>query len=261
MPTENPKISAYVPQVVYDRFKQFQEERGLSMSQATVELLVEYFGIDLKSSESTGCLQSRVEMLEHQLLELSQKFSALSAKVNLIQSTGELLTTETNQLPTDNNGFSEPPSNSPSELPEDSAVNFDSENNLSDELLGGSPIGSPEHITQDNHPKSDSSGKLPNNYQEFILFSDSADLLSSLKSNSLQGNLLVRRLDKVNTSTLSNKKGDLSQEDFYNWLQSKDIDSIRWVIVGEGRKARYIPADDNPVEKLQLLQDWLKSNI
>ncbi len=46
MPTDNPKISLYVPQQIYDRFKPFQEEKKLSMSQAGIVILAEYFGIE-----------------------------------------------------------------------------------------------------------------------------------------------------------------------------------------------------------------------
>lgn len=51
MPTDNPKISAYVPQLVYDTFKQFQDERGISMSQAVIVILAEYFGIQQELKE------------------------------------------------------------------------------------------------------------------------------------------------------------------------------------------------------------------
>ena len=44
MPTENPKVSGYIPQVVYDHLMQFKSERGLSVSQAVTAILEEYFG-------------------------------------------------------------------------------------------------------------------------------------------------------------------------------------------------------------------------
>lgn len=76
MPTEKPKISAYVPQVVYDRMKEFQEAKGLSMSQAITVVLTEYFGLsqEIESSslrEVSGVslqafreLEARVKQLE-----------------------------------------------------------------------------------------------------------------------------------------------------------------------------------------------------
>ncbi len=46
MPSDNPKISAYVPQSVYDCFKDFQKKQKLSMSQATIVIMSEYFGLE-----------------------------------------------------------------------------------------------------------------------------------------------------------------------------------------------------------------------
>ena len=43
MPTENPKISAYVPRNVYDHLLAFKSDRGLSVSQAVIVILEEYF--------------------------------------------------------------------------------------------------------------------------------------------------------------------------------------------------------------------------
>ena len=45
MPTENPKVSGYIPQVVFDQLMQFKAERGLSVSQAVTTILEEYFGL------------------------------------------------------------------------------------------------------------------------------------------------------------------------------------------------------------------------
>ena len=43
MPTENPKVSAYVPQSIYDRLLEFKAERGLSVSQSVIAILEEFF--------------------------------------------------------------------------------------------------------------------------------------------------------------------------------------------------------------------------
>lgn len=45
MPTDNPKISSYVPQAVYDQLMTFKASRGLSISQAVTAILEEYFGL------------------------------------------------------------------------------------------------------------------------------------------------------------------------------------------------------------------------
>jgi hypothetical protein len=84
MPTQNPKISAYVPSIVYESFKQYEKEHGGSMSQAVIQLLADYFGIDLSNStiKSTGGLQSRLENLENEMKELRIALTDLSNKVD-----------------------------------------------------------------------------------------------------------------------------------------------------------------------------------
>ena len=75
MPTDNPKVSGYIPQHVYDRFKTFCEERGISMSQAVAVIFAEYFGLDLlvkQSSSTSGLLVERVGLLEQELADLRE---------------------------------------------------------------------------------------------------------------------------------------------------------------------------------------------
>jgi len=80
MPTTNPKISAYVPQVVYDRFEEFYRNSKLSMSQAATLILAERFGfeeiikkitkdttVDISVLEEIKELKSRLEIVEEQL--------------------------------------------------------------------------------------------------------------------------------------------------------------------------------------------------
>lgn len=97
MPTDNPKISLYVSQQIYNRFKQFQEEQGLSMSQAGIVILAEYFGLketirDIKTEITIGGvtltdfedLKKRIVELEKKVnLEYSTSSSESNSKVNL----------------------------------------------------------------------------------------------------------------------------------------------------------------------------------
>ncbi|MBD2365411.1 hypothetical protein H6G36_30540 [Anabaena minutissima FACHB-250] len=259
MPTENPKISAYVPQVVYDRFKQFQEERGLSMSQATIELLVEYFGVDLvnnSTKEFTGGLPDRVGKLEQELVNLKQSYVRLFEEVVQIKSTSKLLNIESDIADIrDDASISE--GGSDSELPQDIIADLSSESESSskDELLVDTLQ---EAVVSELSSSSDSK---PHKQLDLIEPENDSnnELLDELKSNPLQGKLLVLRLN-VNTSTLSSKKAKLSQDNFYGWLQSQDIDGIRWLNLSQGRSKGYVPADDTPVEKLQSLKDWIQEN-
>lgn len=72
MATEKPKISAYVPQEVFDQFKKYQQERGLTMSQACTQVLSEYFNVYPEGNPSIRVeqfweLERRVSAVEKQL--------------------------------------------------------------------------------------------------------------------------------------------------------------------------------------------------
>lgn len=94
MPTDNPKISLYVPQQIYDRFKSFQEERELSMSQAGIMILAEYFGLQETIKEFTeGTTVGGVTLAEFQ--ELKQKVLKLESLIDDNRYTGIAINQET----------------------------------------------------------------------------------------------------------------------------------------------------------------------
>ena len=81
MPTDNPKVSGYVPQAIYDRLIQFKDEQGVSVSQAITIVLAEYFEIetDIDVSASVGGVTlARLESLECQVKDLQKRISAFS---------------------------------------------------------------------------------------------------------------------------------------------------------------------------------------
>ena len=100
MSTDNPKVSGYVPQHIYDRFKIFCEERGISMSQAVTVIFAEYFGLDLsvkQNSSTSRPLVERVGLLEQEFAdfrELVQKHlqsgGAMQEKEHLVVRDGGL---------------------------------------------------------------------------------------------------------------------------------------------------------------------------
>lgn len=79
MGTKNPKISAYVPQEVFDRFQEFQNERNLSASKAATAIFCDYFGI----GESTGVLPSGITAAQFE--ELKENFKLLTEQVQGLQ--------------------------------------------------------------------------------------------------------------------------------------------------------------------------------
>ena len=122
MSTDNPKISSYVPQVVYDRFKQFQDQHNLPMSQAVILILAEYFGLEQIIRETTKGttvggvtlnafqnMQVQLSELQHQFSlfqlnmqlsdELEQRLSAIEEKLYSLKETSKLLSDTHSELP------------------------------------------------------------------------------------------------------------------------------------------------------------------
>lgn len=88
MSTNNPKVSAYIPQHIYDSFKSFYEQRRISMSQAVAVIFAEYFALDSSVDQkcsTSGLLVERVGLLEQELAalkELVQNHLQLGGMVN-----------------------------------------------------------------------------------------------------------------------------------------------------------------------------------
>ena len=106
MPTDNPKISLYVPQKIYDRFRDFQQKQNLSMSQAGTVVLAEYFGLKETIKEITegttigGVSLVRVEEIEKKLIDLEDiKARLLKLESKVVQ---KATTSEPNNIKTTN---------------------------------------------------------------------------------------------------------------------------------------------------------------
>jgi len=255
MPTENPKISAYVPQIIYDRFKQFQEERSLSMSQAAIELFAEYFGIDLSAPQrSTGSLLSRLNTLETDLAGLKEAYVLLAQRVDSIQSISELL----------NPTFvhSKPESRLLSELTNKDVLE-PSESFIKSESLDGLPDELQEKDSSKTIIDSEPTGGLLEKPLQLPLIEEGENcvskLLSELRGGSLTATLLSIRLG-VHQNSFSRHKNQSSPEDFLSWIQDKDPDRVKWEIIGEGRTQAYIPTEDTSLEALKALKNWIRAN-
>jgi hypothetical protein len=96
MPTDNPKISLYVPQQIYTHFKAFQEERKLSMSQVGTVILAEYFGIELPDSPRLNHSASITKKTTIEGISLAE-FTQLQQRVTELEV---LLKTTTNNKTT-----------------------------------------------------------------------------------------------------------------------------------------------------------------
>lgn len=255
MPTENPKISAYVPQVVYDRFKQYQEERQLSMSQAAIEILAHYFGLHLEEpvKEFTSGLPSRILQVEQSIEELKMLYIQLASKVDQVKTTSEppdekSLDDLNSQIPLN----SEPLSELKSDLPEISIDEPDSEpegrtltdNNESNP--NSEPLSKPQSVLPEKE-------NLEVPFQLNLVDSTSNSLSSSLKELSLSATKLGKRLS-IDRTTLGSRKKKESVEEFANMTSQKDPDGIKWVYSEELKS--YIPYGDLSQEQMESLKSW-----
>ena len=261
MPTENPKISAYVPQIIYDRFKEFKEERKLSFSQAAIEVFAEYFGINLvdnSTKEYTGGLPDRVLQLEQLVADLKQSYVYLSEKVDSIQSTSEL---QINHLPSgSSNGrlLNELPVNTETKLLSEP----ESELPITKFL-----IEQQSKLLDDGELRTDDKSELLNllPHQTEIIDSQKQEV-TSLLSNPLGSPgikinypVLALRL-RATEGYLKNKKSTSTTHEFTEWSTKKDPDKIGWQTIKEGKKVYHCPVDDLSDEQKANLQEWLLSN-
>ena len=239
MPTDNPKISAYVPQVVYDRFKEFQEERELSMSQAAIEIFAHYFEINLEVStkEFTGGLPGRLMEVERSLAELKELYSQLASKVEHIETTSKPLNDSTiENLDTPLLAESELPSEPKNDTPLGS-----NESEEKGELLCSSEC---EPLKKE---------RLEPHAQLSLIDSPSDSLSSSLKEFSLPEIKLAERLS-INRSTLGSRRKKGSVEDFANMTSQADPDSIKWTYLAQLKS--YVPYEDLSEDQSARLKIW-----
>jgi hypothetical protein len=286
MPTQNPKISAYVPPVVYDRFKQFWEEREISMSQAVAQVFAEYFDIDLSTStvRSTSGLLDKVDELSKKIEEMSISFAALSEKVDQISSRSS-----SPKRGTKKSGFSdeislsldlesEPQGELKNELDAQSSVDFLPEPVLPlyeqvDQLKSKNDSKSGANSGNTLYEASLGSEELvpdvESQRQENLSFVLESENKSSLQlgvgdepqvefiENSpvkLDKDTLAIRL-KHSSGYLTNQKSKL-KENFIDWIAEHDPDKIRWVFKKEGKKSYYLLPDDLSQEVKAKVIKW-----
>jgi hypothetical protein len=279
MPTENPKISAYVPKVVYDAFREYQQKRGLSMSQAAIEIFVEYFGLNLEAplQKFTGGLPGRLIQVEQSLAELKELYLNLVSQVEQIQTTSRPLEDSTiNNLIDDavslSGSLSEPDSN-PLKFGEESEVSSEPTSNLLAESLeedqpqpdihGDTLVSESSSEPESNTSLSDSNDKLPSelidlknsegNLQLNLIDSSSDSPSSPPKELSLPATKLGERLS-IDRKTLSNHAKKKSADEFAAMTRLSDPDSIAWVYSEQLK--RYVPHRDLSTEQIQNLKAW-----
>jgi hypothetical protein len=237
MATENPKVSAYVPQVLKDKLAEFREKRGsISESQAVIIVLAEYFGIEQvldRASEGVvvgGVTLARIETIESQLTEL------------------RLLV---DKLVTEN-------------------LKEDDKSRLPSDLLGGieeskgleqiNPASSP--LSESLNFQVEETSQQQEDRQQLDLFSSSSsELLSepSYEIKPISGKKLSRLRFRLGESTVAGAKKSKSLEDFTKWTCEKDPENIAWKFV-ETPSVGYLPAYELSSELRDRLLAWIKEN-
>ena len=277
MGTEKPKVSGYVSEEIYARFKLFQEERSPNSASAALGIILsEYFGVDQKVNQQSSLLltdnfvsKDRFEALENKLSELNssllseldklveQRFSSLRSE--LLSSLPKHI--ESEAISVESSSVSEPLDELPSEL------------------LKNEPLIEADSIPVKSETPSESSDKSSHlqlkfidsvlekedsKVEDLIPKSISEQLNSTLpeSSKSIQTRLLANRLN-VKPELISKRKKEKSEEELYDWLQGKDPDKISWQPAGgslKGYSKGWIPAEDTPSELLSKLSEWLAAN-
>ena len=237
MPTNNPKVSAYVPQHIFDRFKAFYGERQLSMSQAIAVILSEYFQLDQQVNHDSKLLGS---LLTDRLTTLEDKLISLENYQS--ESTSELLS-EFRNLTTRVSSLEQ-------NLDSSNKINSQSKahpNQLS--LLETDYQSDHAEVTKSSEPDGSLLSNLPSKPTDISSFQP------------LSGKFLALRLN-VQTGSLSANKTKMKEGRFHDWLREKDPDGIQWKFIEktEDNPSSYVPIADTPSELLDRLLTWLGHN-
>jgi hypothetical protein len=241
MGTDNPKVSAYVPQVLKERLKQFREERNISESQAVTIILAEYFqmsevlGRSPEGGSVGGVTLARMEALEQEfssfaksveqrLQELAESINK-SSELQVDQSRPKEEVIDTQQGV---DQVSEPPATSESVQLEFLQVK---------EANGGSLLNEPP-LSLQSEPAS--------------------ELQEEIKP--IPGTKLSELRFGRSKDTIAGVKRKISLEKFTEWTREQDPDNIAWIYVESPTKG-YIPADELPGELKRKLLIWIEENI
>jgi hypothetical protein len=229
MPTDNPKISAYVPQSLYARFDEFYKGTGLSMSQAATVIFAKFFGLEDIVKKITGettidnSALDRIKVLESQVDDLYKKLSDLDSKPSRELPDSMVVKPEITEknisvvdvIP------SEPQGKLPDKVTDTSDI---CTGNLLGELLGGLP-------TQ----------------------------ISPVIGKVLEKRLIHKKTGKsIGQSKLSTDVNKRAPDDFYEWTRELDIDGIGWEY--KGRKIGYVPVGELSSEQRNRLLEWIREN-
>jgi hypothetical protein len=257
MGTDNPKVSAYIPQILKDRLKEFREERdGISESQAVTIILAEYFqmpevlGRSLTGSSAGGVTLARMEALEEKLATLAVPPSSIPSELlGKVEQLSVLVESLEKRIETlEHGGLLNRLKNELQEADLVAAAQEVEEVISQGELL----------LEVDALPTNES----VDNKQLELIESTSSNLLSEPleEISPIPGTKLSELRFGRGKDTLSGVKRKMTPERFTEWTIEQDPDDIAWKYVESPSKG-YVPANELPSELKSSLLKWIKENL
>ncbi|NET10558.1 MAG: hypothetical protein F6K09_10290 [Merismopedia sp. SIO2A8] len=300
MPTENPKVSSYVPLAIKNRLTKFREQRNVSESQAVIIILAEYFGMEQevrKVSEGTevgGVTLAQMQATEQKLSDLAnvveERFERLGG---LLKELSRVLMMSTKLLPEETRRdakkiFSSLPDSllssrdesiannlviaDKSKLPSTLDDSLPNVGNISEQSIGSSKSEPPDSNETNG-------GNIPNTLltelpaKEVVEPSESKSILQTellldpstdSSFQAIPNKLMAVRFGYGHPQSLNNKKNSVTEGEFIEWSRTKDPDGIGWRYQGKGKGRRkgngYVPADSLTKEQQKNLKAWLEEN-
>lgn len=223
MPTENPKVSAYVPQAIKDRLTQFREERSISESQAVTIILAEYFGMTEVLGRSPdgagGITLAGMQAIEVKLASFMELVEGRLKALENSQNKSEL-SVEQERLPGNNQSID----SLPSELP----IEVSPETKLHEQDAGEVPLNLLGEPLEEIKP-------VPGVKLSKLRFGRPEAAIAGIKRNK-------------------------SVEELREWTRQQDPDGIAWKFVESPTKG-YVPDEELPSELKSKLLKWIKENL
>lgn len=224
MATENPKVSAYVPQAIKDRLTQFREERNISESQAVTNILAEYFEMTEVLGRSPdgagGVTLAGMEAIE---ARLSSFMELVESRLVALENTAQ--------------NKSEPPV--VQERPPESSQFTNS--------LPNEPLA---EILPEIKPHEQDISEIPLN-----LLGEPLQGISPIPGIKLS-KLRFGRPE----AAIAGIKRSKSVEELTEWTRKYDPDGIAWKFVESPTKG-YVPVEELSSELKSKLLSWIKENI
>jgi hypothetical protein len=270
MTTNNPKVSGYVSQDLFDLLSDFKEKRSLkSVSLALTVVLSEYFQVDQKVDRQSSLLsdndfvsREKFEGLENRISELSGSLLGeldriVDEKVDRFRDEllyGSLKLVEAEVVEVNNEQLSGGLSGSLQ------SINSQTVNTKSG--LPSEPQEDSSHLQLDFIESALVNKNLEIDSQSSQSISEQSNLILSESPMPIQTKLLAKRLN-LRSEKISANKRYMPERKFYDWLQEIDPDKISWQPALGNLKDRvkgWIPAKDTSSELLSRLKEWVAAN-